>query len=56
VDYSITLKKRDWQGMWHEYEAGELHRVFRWEVLRLSSPQKDLDVSERILLKGAGLV
>jgi len=41
--------------MWHEYEAGEVHRVFRWEVLRGRGHLKDLGISEKILLKGVGL-
>jgi hypothetical protein len=37
--------------MWHEYEAGEVHIGFRWEVLRIRGHLKDLGVNERILLK-----
>jgi hypothetical protein len=42
--------------MWHEYEAGEVHIGFRWEVLRGRCHLKELGVDERILLRGIGLI
>jgi hypothetical protein len=38
--------------MCHEYEAGEVHIGFRLEVLRIGGHLNDLEVDERILLKG----
>jgi len=52
VDYSITLKKE----IGGTCGTNTKQEKFRWEVLRGRGHLKDLDISERIILKGFGLI
>jgi len=58
LDYGIFyhIEERDWRGMWHEYEEGELHIGLMWGVLRGRGHLRDLVLDEGILLKGIGLI